>query len=234
MFSSSVPPDLACSAVSSGLGRRLAALRRARVVPSVSVPPETGGKRAVREAQCAEAGSDSFHFLFVPCESPVTRSDRVSVILPKNSGCTQLARSTARISQNSLARDTGVHDAMQRAIGSGRNSETSSNSWRDTEAWGRGFCAPGGTKSLTTSTRCRVRRFAVEELLFCSRRQEVCMKRRGQVATKASASQELEIVPGCAVTVSYLPSPFIAPVPPGQGSDVRNMLGSSQLEKTIS
>ena len=38
-------------------------------------------------------------------------------------------------------------------------------------------------------------------------------------------SQKVEIVPACAVTVSYLPSPFIAPVPPGPGRDVRNMLG---------
>ena len=32
--------------------------------------------------------------------------------------------------------------------------------------------------------------------------------------------------------VSHLPPPFIAPVPPGPGSFVRNMLGWSQLEKT--
>ena len=38
-------------------------------------------------------------------------------------------------------------------------------------------------------------------------------------------SQEVEIVPKCAVTVSYLSSPFIAPVPPGPGSDGRGCGG---------
>ena len=39
----------------SGFGRRrLAGQRRALVAPEVSVPPETGGKRAVRKTQCAE------------------------------------------------------------------------------------------------------------------------------------------------------------------------------------
>ena len=67
MFSSSVPAGSACSAPSSGLGRRrLAALRRARVAPAVSLPPETGGKRAVRKAQCAEAGSDTSSLVRVP------------------------------------------------------------------------------------------------------------------------------------------------------------------------
>ena len=50
------------------------------------------------------------------------RSGRVSVTLHQNLGCTPLACSTARNSQNSLARDTGEHDAMQRVIRSGRNS----------------------------------------------------------------------------------------------------------------
>ena len=46
-------------------------------------------------------------------------------------------------------------------------------------------------------------------------------------------SQEVDIVLECAVTVSYRPSPFIAPVPLGAGSDVGNMLGWSLVEKTV-
>ena len=46
-------------------------------------------------------------------------------------------------------------------------------------------------------------------------------------------SQEVEIVRGCAVTVSHPPSPFVAPVPPGTGRDVRNMLVWSLVEKTV-
>ena len=48
--------------------------------------------------------------------------DRVNVTLHENLGCTPLACSTARNAQKSLARDTGVHDAKQCEIRSGRNS----------------------------------------------------------------------------------------------------------------
>ena len=64
---------------------------------------------------------------------------------------------TARISQNSLARDTVVH------VGSFRNSENSDNLGGDTVTRGRGVCEPGGTKLLSTSTRCKVWRPAVGE-----------------------------------------------------------------------
>ena len=46
-------------------------------------------------------------------------------------------------------------------------------------------------------------------------------------------SQEVEIILGRAVTVSYFSSLFNAAVPPGPGSDVRNMLGWSLVEKTV-
>ena len=45
-------------------------------------------------------------------------------------------------------------------------------------------------------------------------------------------SQEVEIIPGCAVTVSTLSSLFTAPLPPGPGSTVRNIVGWTPLEKT--
>ena len=116
---------------------RLCLWQRALVAPAVSVPPETGGKRSARKAQCAEAGSDSFDSLFVPCEEHVTRSDRItSYCIRQNLGCTPLACSTARSSQNSLARGSGVHYAMQRVIRSGRDSENSSNSGGRTQKHG--------------------------------------------------------------------------------------------------
>ena len=46
-------------------------------------------------------------------------------------------------------------------------------------------------------------------------------------------SQELEIVPGCAVTVTRPSCPFNTPVAPGPGRVVRNMLGWSLEEKTV-
>ena len=45
-------------------------------------------------------------------------------------------------------------------------------------------------------------------------------------------SQEVEIVRGCAVTVSYLPSPHFAPVPPRPGREVRSWIGRTRLGKT--
>ena len=46
-------------------------------------------------------------------------------------------------------------------------------------------------------------------------------------------SQEVEIVPGCAVTVSPPPSPFFAPASPGPGREVRSWIGwTTRLGKT--
>ena len=42
----------------------------------------------------------------------------------------------------------------------------------------------------------------------------------------------MEIVPGCAVAVACPSCPDHSPEPLGSGSDVRNMLGWSQLKKT--
>ena len=45
-------------------------------------------------------------------------------------------------------------------------------------------------------------------------------------------SQEVEIVPGCAATVACSSCPDHSPVSPGPGRVIRNMVGSSQMEKT--
>ena len=66
-------------------------------------------------------------------------------------------------------------------------------------------------KPLSTSTLFQVWRSAVKEL-----------------ALLQQASGSLH-----AVAVSYLPSPFIAPVPPGPGMDVSSVLGWSLVEKTV-
>ena len=98
----------------------------------------------------------------------------------------------------------------------------------------RGHDGCGRTKPLSTSTRCHGRP-AVKKLALLqqvSRRvhEETWAGCKGSLSLKIS--HEVEIVPECAVTVSYLPSPFIAPVLPGPGRDVRNMLGWSQVVKT--
>ena len=45
-------------------------------------------------------------------------------------------------------------------------------------------------------------------------------------------SQEVDIQPGCAVTVSRLPTPFFAPESPGPGREVRSWTGWTPLEQT--
>ena len=76
--------------------------------------------------------------------------------------CSSSGCRTARTTHNSSACDTGVLDAT-RVIRLGRNSGNSSSSRGDTEAGRQRFCVPGGTKSLSTSTRSGVRRSAVYE-----------------------------------------------------------------------
>ena len=120
--------------------------------------PLEGASGSVR----LEVGSDSFALSFEQCESHNARSHRVNVTLLESlSGSSSCCR-TACTTHNSPACDTGVHDAM-RVIRLGRNSGNSSNSRGDTEAGGQRFCVPGGTKSLSTSTRSGVRRSAVYE-----------------------------------------------------------------------
>ena len=46
-------------------------------------------------------------------------------------------------------------------------------------------------------------------------------------------SREVEIVPGCAVMVACPSCPDHSPEPPGPGRIIRNMLGWSQMEKTV-
>ena len=131
----------------------------------VAAPPLKGGSGAVRPAQLAEAGSDSCHSfaaLFEHCGSHIARSHRVNVTLHENLSCSSSCCRTACTTHNSPACDTGVHDATH-VIRLGRNSGNSSNSWGETEAGGHRFCVSGETKSLSTSTRCGVRRSAVDE-----------------------------------------------------------------------
>ena len=106
--------------------------------------------RAERGVQRAEAGSDSFeNFVaaFDPCESHVTRADRVNVILHEQ----QSQNSQTLNSHCTLARS--LHDVhVARCV------QNSSNSLGDGVVRGRCVCVPGETKSLSTSG---VRRSAV-------------------------------------------------------------------------
>ena len=186
------------SARSSGAGDLARARwQRADVLRSGGAPPL--GRRAMRRFRQARGER-------ARCESHVARSHRVNVTLHENLLFTPPACRTARNTQNSFARDTGVHDAMQRTIRLGRNSGNSSNSLGDTEGGGLHFCVPGRTKSLSTSTRCGVRRSAVNELAHA---QQASLKLHEETwacllqKPGLKISQEVEIILGCAVTVTY-------------------------------
>ena len=102
------------------------------------------------------------------------------------------------------------------------------NSVGDTEDGERRFCVIGETKALSTSTGRGVRRYAVDEQAPLKLHEETWP---GLLTNQGlRISQEVEIVPGCAVAVAC-PSGN-SPVSPGPGRVIRNMLGWSQLEKT--
>ena len=166
------------------------------------------------------------------CESPY---DRVRA----SSGLNLCHPHSARYAYNSLARpmhcvhsahgdvihDANLHDACGVL---GRNSGNSSNSGRDTEAEGHRFCVHGETKLMSTSTRSRVGRPAVEKLASpqqASRRLHVetwegFLRNQGP-----KIFREVKFGSGCAVLVACPSCPDYSPEPPGPGRIIRNMLG---------
>ena len=188
-----------------------------------------GYVRAVHSAQRAgaEAGSDSldnFVASFHSCENHAIRTGRVNTILH------------AQHSQNSQIHNSystparSLHDVHVARCG-----QNSMNSLGDGVVRERGFCVPGGTKSLSMSTRAGVRRSAVYEsahtqqtpLKLHAETWEGLLRNQGP-----KIFQEVEIVPGCAVRVARPSCPDYYPESPGPGILIRNMLGWSLLEKT--
>ena len=182
------------------------------------------GRAAVGAGACkqtrAEAGSTCLDDLFVSCrvEDPSSRVARVNTAL--HDLC--LVHSSFIPAQNSHAR---MHHA--RCV---------VNSVGDTEDGGRLSCVPGETKSPSTSTRSGVRRSAVYE---SAHTQQTPLKMHVETWAGLLRNQglkifrQVEIVPGCAVVVACPSCPDYSPEPPGQGRIIRNMLGWSQLGKTV-
>ena len=85
----------------------------------------------------------------------------------------------------------------------------------------------GRTKAPSMSTRLGVRCPAVEKL---ASPQQAPGSLHGQ---GPKIFREMEIVPGCAVTVACPSCLDYSPEPPGPGRIIRNMLGWSRLEKTV-
>ena len=94
----------------------------------------------------------------------------------------------------------------------------------------------GGTKVLSTSTRTGVRCPAVEKV---ASPQQAPGSLHGEVWASIlqnqgpQISREVEIVPGCAVTVACPTCPDYSPEPPGPGRIIRNMLGWSLLVENL-
>ena len=196
-----------------------------QAVPGVGA----GSACAVHPAQCAgaEAGSDSlanFVASFHSCENHAIRTGRVTAILhAQRSHNSQICNSYSTLTRS-------LHDVhVARCV------HNSMNSLGDRGVRERGFCVPGGTKSLSTCTRTGVRRPAVEKLASpqqASLKLHVetwagLLKNRGP-----KIFREEKIIPGCAVRVACPSCPDYHPEPPGPGIVIRNMLGWSKLEKT--
>ena len=117
----------------------------------------------------------------------------------------------------------------------GRNSRNSSNSWGDTEGGRLHFCVLG-TKSPSMNIGSGVRCSAVDEHAHT---QQASLKLHEETwaghlqKPGLKISQEVEIVPGCAVRVACLSCPEYSPGPLGPGRVIRHMLGWTLEEKTF-
>ena len=172
-------------------------------------------KRAEARVERAEAGSVSFEHdsdVLLSCrvERPSSRVARVNSAL--HNLC--LVHSSSIPAHNAHARMSHARCVV--------------NSVGDTEDGGRLSCVLGGTKSPSTSTRCGVWRPAVDEL---AHPQQAPLKLHEEAWAGllqnqgVGISQEVEIVPGCAVSVACPSCPHNPPVSPGPGRVIRNMLG---------
>ena len=137
-------------------------------------------------------------------------------------------------SQNSQTHNS--HGTLARSLHDvhvARCVQNSSNSLGDEIVRGRGVCVPGATKSLSTSTRSAVRRSTVYESAHTQQKPLKMHVETWAGLQLPKIFPKVEIVAGCAVAVACPSCPDYAPEPPGQGRIIRNMLGWSQLVKTI-
>ena len=144
------------------------------------------------------------------------------------------SRCIARTSQNSQTHNS--HSTIARslhAVHGARCVQNSLNSLGDGVVRGRGVCAPGETKSLSTSTQTGVR-LCMSPLIQSRTPLKLHVETwEGLLRNQGpKIFREVEIAPGCAVRVACPSCPDYSPEPPGPGRTIRNMLGWSQLEKT--
>ena len=208
MVASSGP--LRCVDPGKGDARHLSRQRKGRAVVGAGACQQTR----------AEAGSTFLADLLISCrvEDPSSRVARVNTAL--HNLC--LVHSSSIPAHNSHARMPHARCVV--------------NSVGDTEDGRRLSCVSGTTKSLSTSTRSGVRRSAVYE---SAHTQQTPLKMHVETWAGLLRNQgpnilrEVEIVPGCAVAVACPSCPDYSSEPPGRGRIIWNMLGWSQLGKTV-
>ena len=227
-------PLMAVSEVRASLRRRRAGTTRRvrRAALRAGALSRPAGRRV--RAERSEAGSE-FASQFCSGDPPLVRLNRVNGII-----CESQSRVQSCLSQNSLAHN--LHSTSARSLHAAHNSHARMSRARcvetsvgDTEDGRRLSCENGRAKLLSTCTRTGVRRPAVEKL---ASPQQAPLKLHVETweglpcNQGPKISQEVEIVPGCAVRVACPSCPDYYPEPPGPGIVIRNMLGWSQLEKT--
>ena len=194
--------------------------------------------------------SSDFDDLFVPCTSPSQRVHLVDSVV-RLSSSQDTHDMHGDMNSCGSVHGGGVHDNSSGlhvnscgALGHKNSCHVHAAEvrggtkalWEIGVSVGRGVCAPGETKSLSTSTRLGVRCLAVEKL---ASPQQAPGSLHGEVWASLLQNQgpkifrEVEIVPGCAVTVACPSCPDHSPEPPGPGRIIRNMLGWSLEEKNV-
>ena len=172
--------------------------------------------------------SQSFADLFVPCTSPSQRVHLVdSVVQLSSSQGTHNMHGD--VNSCGSVHGGGVHDNSSGMHGNSCGALGHKNSCHVHAAQVR-----GGTKASSMSTRIGVRCPAVEKL---ASPQQAPGRLHDEVWASILQNQgpkifrEVEIAPGCAVTVACPSCPDHSPEPPGPGRIIRNMLGWSLEEK---
>ena len=169
----------------------------------------------------------SFSSLFVRCMSPSQRVAHVS-----DSVTRLLTTPTRDMHMNSCG---SMHGSVMHDNSSGMHVNSCGALGHKNSCHVHAAEVRGGTKAPSMSTRLGVGRPAVEKL---ASPQQASPKLHVEVWVSIlqnqgpKISQEVEIVPGCAVTVACPSCPNHSPEPPWPGRIIRNMLGWSLEEKT--
>ena len=130
-----------------------------------------------------------------------------------------------RVASNSIQSFTEYHDNSCARLTALQNSRVE-----------RGPQVRGGTKRATAGPLRQVRLSAGKKAFFSQQQSRKLHEEMwASLLEKQGPSifREEEIVPGCAVTLACPSCPDHSPEPPGPGRIIRNMLGWSQMEKTV-